>query len=306
MTVRALEVMGVPYHVVIEEQELAAYAAVIPRERLLVLDPAYQEAYDPFDELGRTKSLGPGPARNFAWEHAVSQGHERHWVMDDNIRSFNRLNHNLKVRVADGAFFWVMEEFCLRYTNVAMAGPNYWMFAPRKTAVPPLTMNTRIYSCNLVRNSLPFRWRGRYNEDTDISLRALKAGWCTVLFNAFLQDKVRTQLTKGGNTAEFYANEGTLPKSLMQVRMHPDVSRLAWRFGRAHHYVDYSRFRQNRLVPRPGVVIPDGVENFGMELRYRDGDGRARPSREGDRGEGAGHDDAQPGHADQARGAPGG
>ncbi len=79
------------------------------------------------------------------------------------------------------------KDFVLRYENIAMAGPNYFMFAPRKRKHPPFSLNTRIYSCNLIRNDLPFRWRARYNEDTDLSLRMLKAGWCTVLFYVFLK-----------------------------------------------------------------------------------------------------------------------
>ena len=90
----------------------------------------------------------------------------------------------------------------LRYKNVAMAGPQYKFFAPDRQKLPPFVRNTRIYSCNLIRNDLPFRWRGRHNEDTIKSLDVLKAGWCTILFNAFLQDKAPTLTIKGGNNTE--------------------------------------------------------------------------------------------------------
>ena len=80
-------------------------------------------------------------------------------------------------------------------------------------------------------------------------------------------EKTTTQHMKGGNTAEFYAKEGTLAKSQMQVKVHPDVSRLTWRFGRIHHYVDYRPFRANRLRLRPDVVIPDKPNEYGLELR---------------------------------------
>src|SRR5207245_2694711 len=94
---------------------------------------------------------------------------------------------------------------------------------------PAFEMNTRVYSCNLIRNDIPYRWRGRYNEDTDLSLRILKDGFCTVQFWAFLQNKLGTQRLAGGNTAEFYEVEGTGPKSDMLQRMHPDVTRLVVR-----------------------------------------------------------------------------
>ena len=271
-TVRALEGMNTPFHIVVEEQEFDDYAAVIDPSKILVLDKRYQDEYDTFDDLGSTKSKGPGPARNFAWDHSIANGFEWHWVMDDNIRYFCRFNHNAYWPATGPAMFLAMEDFCLRYENVAMAGPQYFSFLPRKVKHKPFTLNTRIYSCNLIRNDVPFRWRGRYNEDTDLSLRMLKRRWCTILFNAFLQDKITTQQVKGGNTAEFYAKEGTLPKSMMQVAMHPDVSRIAWRFGRIHHHVDYRPFRANKLILKPGVEIPEGENEFGMvEQRYVNG-----------------------------------
>lgn len=266
LTARTLESMRVPYLMVVEEQEVELYARHVDRAQLLVLDPRFQRDYDTFDDLGDAKSRGPGPARNFAWEHAKASGARWHWVMDDNIKYFFRLNHNLKVPTSSGAVFAAMEDFCLRYTNVVMAGPNYFMFASRKTAMPPFVLNTRIYSCNLIRNDLPFRWRGRYNEDTDLSLRVLKAGLCTVQFNAFLQGKTPTQQLRGGNTDAFYAAEGTLPKSRMLAAMHPDVARVVPRFGRAHHYVDYRPFKGNVPVLREGAEVPVGVDDYGLVL----------------------------------------
>src|SRR5262249_39664771 len=149
-----------------------------------------------------------------------------------------------------------MEEFCLRYANVGMGGPNYQMFAPRILPLPPVVLNTRIYSCNLIRNDVGFRWRGRYNEDTDLSVRMLKAGWCTVQFNAFLQQKQATQTMKGGNTDEFYAREGTLEKSRMLVLMHPDVAEIKHRHRRIHHYINYHRFR-HKLILRPDAKLTE-------------------------------------------------
>jgi len=263
-----LHKMGVSHFIVVEENERDFYLSNVSRSAfVLVLDPAYQRDYDTFDELGETKSKGPGPARNFAWNHAIAAGATSHWVMDDNINGFFYFQNNLKTPVADGAIFRAMEDFVDRYSNIAMSGPNYFKFVTRKSGtIRPFTLNTRIYSCNLIRNDAPFRWRGRYNEDTDLSLRMLKAGFCTVQFNAFLQDKQTTQTMKGGNTAEFYAKEGTLAKSKMQVAMHPDVSTLVEKWGRWHHHVDYRGFRRNKLVLKEGVEIPEGSDDYGMKL----------------------------------------
>jgi hypothetical protein len=267
--------MGVHYRLVVEQQQYDDYLKFFPAEKLIILDKKYQDEYDTCDDLGDTKSKGPGPARNFIWEHSIAEGHDWHWVMDDNIEMFLRLHNNQRIPVADGTIFHAMEEFVLRYQNIAMAGPQYFMFAPSRAKLPPFTVGTRIYSCNLIRNDLPYRWRGRYNEDTDLSLQMLKDGWNTVQFNAFLQLKVRTQTLGGGNTEAFYAEEGTLPKSQMLVDMHPDVAKLVWRFSRWHHHVDYSQFKNRKLVKREDYVAPE-ANPYKMKLVERQS---ARPPR---------------------------
>jgi hypothetical protein len=277
LTSKHLEKMGVPHFIIVEAQEHDKYASAVgPLATILVLDERFKESYDSFDDLGRAKSLGPGPARNFAWEHSVANGAQWHWVMDDNINGFYRLHQNLKRPVGDGTCFRAMEDFTQRYLNVAMSGPNYESFIPRRYKFPPYTVNKRIYSCNLIRNDLPIRWRGRSNEDTDLSLRLLKAGWCTIQFNAFLQNKVVTQLMPGGNTDEFYAKEGTEAKSRMLVAMHPDVARLTWKWHRIHHEVDYRPFEKTKLVQRKGYVATPKT-NYGLKLKDRpSGRGKAK------------------------------
>lgn len=266
LTSKALEAMGMPYYIVIEEQEYGLYSAVIDRAKILVLDQAYQREYDALVPLRVDESKGSGPARNFAWDHSISTGYDWHWCMDDNIRYFMRLNHNTKARVVSSAFWTAMEDFCLRYTNVAMAGPNYQYFAKQNQRLNPIILNTRIFSCNLIRNDIPFRWRGRYNEDADLSLRILKAGWCTIQFNAFLQGKTPTGTKmKGGNTDEIY-KRGTLEKSQLLARLHPDVCRVTYRFGRPHHYANYRPFKKNKLIRRTDIEIPSGSNEYGMRL----------------------------------------
>ena len=282
ITSKYLTYMGVKHNVVVEPSQMDDYRKAIKSMDLLAtaveLDLSYKEKYELCDKHGLTKSTGPGPARNFAWDHSKSNGHKWHWVMDDNIRSFRRLNKNEKIKVTNGALFKAMEDFCLRYENVSMAGPNYYMFAPSRVKQPPFIMNTRIYSCNFIRNDVPFRWRGRYNEDTIISIDMLKAKWCTVQFNAFLQEKMPTQTVKGGNTDELYqvddkpkngekySKTGTIDKSKMMITTHPDISSIVHRFGRVHHHVDYRQFKKNKLIRKKDAEVSNGINNYGMQL----------------------------------------
>ncbi len=267
LTSKALEKMGVQYRIVVEEQEHEQYAAVIDPSKVLILDPAYQREYNACCDIAEGESKGSGPARNFVWDHAEDTGAAWHWIMDDNIRGFHRLNKNKINMVFERSILTAMEDFSSRYVNVAMAGPKYSMFAKSKHKLPPFVLNTRLFSCNLIRNDVPFRWRGRYNEDTDLSLRMLKAGWCTIQFNAFLQNKTSTLKMRGGNTDEIY-RDGTYKKSKMIVDLHPDVARLAWRFGRCHHHVDYRPFKKNKLRRRDDADVPQGVNNYGMVLKH--------------------------------------
>jgi hypothetical protein len=278
--------MKVPHYLVVEPQECDGYEKSVrdweketgqkSYATVLELDLRYKDTYELLDDLGLTKSTGPGPARNFAWDHSIKTGAEWHWVADDNINNFLRLTNNLKIKVGDGSCFRVMEDFCLRYENVTMAGPNYRSFASQNSAMPPFITNTRIYSCNLIKNDAKwvsgsragelFRWRGRYNEDTIISLDMLTQGFCTVQFNAFLQDKLRTQVLGGGNTAEFYSGEGTAPKSRMLKEVYPEYTELVWKFGREHHHVNYLPFKSTSLKYKSDVVIPDG-DPYRMKLK---------------------------------------
>ena len=260
LTSKALERMRVPYHIVVEPQEYDNYAAVIDQEKILVL---------PFSNLGQ----GSIPARNWVWEHSISVGAERHWILDDNISDFYRFHDGKRISVTDGTIFLASEDFVDRYTNVALAGMQYKMFAITSLTSSirkPFLMNTRVYSCILIKNNMPYRWRGRYNEDTDLSLRVLKDGWCTILFYAFLADKMPTMTMKGGNTEELYKLDGQKDGRLLMAQslqqQHPDVTKIVWKWGRWQHSVDYRPFKNNRLIRKPGAEIPEGVNNYGMKL----------------------------------------
>jgi hypothetical protein len=267
LTSKSLEEMKVPYFIVIEEQEYEQYAEVIDPAKILILPQEYLDSYDTMDTIVDVNvSKGPGAARNFCWEHSIRNGHERHWVMDDNIEAFHRLNRNIKVKALTGAIFKCAEDFTERYENVPLSGLNYSKFCKSVDAVAPFVPNTRIYSCLLIKNDLPIRWRGRYNEDTDLSLRILKSGLCTIQFNAFLCGKVTTQRMRGGNTEEFYRHEGTLSKSQMLVDMHPDVTSVVWKFNRWHHHVDYRPFKDNKFILKKDYLVKKGIDTYGMKL----------------------------------------
>jgi hypothetical protein len=261
-TSKALEEMGTPYKIVVEPQEFEQYASVINPKKILVLTKKF---------LGLNQ--GSIPARNFVWAHAVASGAKKHWILDDNLRAFRRWNLNFKWKIKSGVLFKLIEDYVGRFSNIKQSGMNYGMFVPARQTSNPITFNTRIYSCILIDHSLDKilkqRWRGRFNEDTDLSLRILKAGYATALFNAFLCDKPGTLSTPGGNTDTIYKGGQTSAiraKAQSLVNQHPDVTKIVKRYKRGvHHEVNYKPFRKNKLGYK-NPRVKKKSNNFNMVL----------------------------------------
>lgn len=256
LTMKALDAINVSYRAVVEEFEFKKYAKVLGESKILV-QPTHKK--------------GLVVTRNWIWDHVLSIGAKRFWTMDDNIEGFYRLNRNIKTPVGDGTILRVIEDFADRYENVPICGMNYFMFASRKTRVAPFTLNTRVYSNMLIETDYrdprgaPYRNEGFYNDDTDLCLRVLKDGNCTVLFNAFLIMKSTTMTIKGGMTPH-YVGEGRRKMAEELAAKHQDVTTITRKWGRWQHQVDYSRFAKNKLRLCEGVAIPESVNDYGMVL----------------------------------------
>lgn len=253
-TVKALLEMGAEFKVVIEPQEEELYLTILPKEYILVL---------PFSNPTDHSMLVT--VRNWIKKHSISEGHKRHWQLDDNIKAFYRMNNNKRNKVLSSVIFRCVEDFVDRYKNVAMAGMNYMNYAI-PDGRPPYFLNSRVYSMSLVNNELPYEWRGIYNDDTDICLRMLKDGYCTINFNAFSGDKDATMITKGGNTPIY--TTGDLRSNFVDslIEQHPDVVKKVWRFERWHHEVNYNPFKKNKLIRNENYNFENKINNYGLKL----------------------------------------
>src|SRR5262245_12067267 len=253
-TSRFLELDGVPYRIVIEPQELQEYAAVIDPAKILTL---------PFSNLGK----GSIPARNWVWQHAISEGYDRHWILDDNIRRVYRNWYGERIPCDSGPAFRCIEDFTLRYSNIGISGMNYKMFGMPN--IEAYFLNTHVYSCMLINHELPFRWRGRYNEDTDLCLQALSSKWATILVNVVLADKLPTMTVKGGNTDELYKADGRwkMADDLAKMWETDEIVKIDRRFQRPQHVVNWSAFKFP-LIRREGVDLRDfsEIDEYGLTL----------------------------------------
>jgi len=236
LTANYLKSIRVPFRVVVEPQEYADYVKYLNPTNILTLPDEY---------LGLNQ--GGIPARNFCLHHSRANGDKRHWILDDNIMAYYRYNDSHRYKLKSGACFRILEDYVDRYENIYLAGHNYRMFAvTTNLRIKAITVNTRIYSSILIQNDIKHEWRGRYNEDTDLSLRVLKDGGRTLLFNCILADKTTTGRMKGGNTSSIYSVENAMFLKADSLRQqHPDVTQVRKKFGRDHHVVNYNTFKNN-------------------------------------------------------------
>jgi hypothetical protein len=255
LTARFLLADGIDFKIAVEPQEYENYLTTIPEKNILKL---------PFSNLG----LGSYPARNACWEDSIKNGHSHHFLFDDNIYRFRRLNHGKRERCDSHLALWSLQEFTDRYKNVAISGYNYVSFAT-KTTSKPFYLNTHVYSGMLIRNDLPFRWRLKYNEDVDLCLQALHKKYCTILLNTFLIEKVSTTTKmKGGNQTDLYQNNSERKKMLKSKSLQvvwPEYVKVVKRFGRPHHQVSWSKFFKH---PLKRIIDPSQIESW-QDLRKR-------------------------------------
>lgn len=259
---------GIPFYLVVEPQEAEAYRSRYPEAQLLILPWSGDDAAR--QQFCRERSIENGgliAVRNWIKEHSIGLGAERHWQIDDNITCIKRRYQGKRIPCNAGIGLGATEDFVDRYANVAIAGLNYEMFLPNGAQIAPFQVNSHVYSCTLVLNRIPHRWRVAYNDDTDICLQVLSEGWCTILMNAFFVFKIRTMVVKGGNTDDLYQGDGRLKMARALERLWPGVVETDRRYGRPQHVINWKHFN-TPLRLKEGINLDDLTPNeYGMQLR---------------------------------------
>lgn len=252
LTAKMLKEDNVEFKIVVEPQEFDLYCDSVGIQYVLKL---------PFSNLG----LGSYPARNFCWQHSSESGHQKHWVFDDNIRKFSRLNDGQRISCNAMAAICAMEDFTDRYENVLVSGPNYRYFVTKQTK-KPFVANCHVYSAILIKNNQPFKWRLKYNEDVDLCLQVLHNKFSTILFNAFLIDKTSTfAKMKGGNQDELYKGNDKAKKMLKSRSLQeiwPQYVEVKKRFNRPHHFIDWKKHFKHPLLKKSEINITGENEYF--------------------------------------------
>lgn len=252
LTARLFAKDKVPFRLVVEAEEAEPHAAKWGKDRVLIL---------PESKKGLVYS------RNWIKDFATAEGHERHWQFDDDIRRMMRAHKGRRLVAPSNLALAVVEDFVDRYENVALASFNATMFIALTAgfntmdSIGPFYLNARCYTDFLISNRIPNRWRGRYNEDTDMTLQVLADGHCTMLINAFAIETPATLTASGGqmsSAAGSYQGDGRLLMARELERRWPGIVTTKRRFHRPQH------------------VIRDGWQRFDNQLRLKPGAGPVR------------------------------
>lgn len=246
---------NIDFKMVVEPQEYDEYIKKIPKDKLIKLPKKY---------LGHNR--GGIPARNFIYHYSKEQGEHAHWCLDDNITTYYYSHNSYRMKMNSGLVFRQLEDFMDRYENLYLVGHHYKMFAIPLANHPLVIYNTRLYSSMLIRNDIPViengdLWLGKYNEDTDLSLRLLLKKLPSVIFMNITADKLPTGTCKGGNTDSIYKedeNGSGYLKTKAICDKYPNLSKMVDRFGRKHHFIDYTKhFSGNQLTMKGDLECPD-------------------------------------------------
>ena len=243
LTAKFLMKENIDFKIAVEPQEYNNYCETIPEKNILKL---------PFSNLG----LGSYPARNYCWEHSLK--YKRHFLFDDNIYGFMDFNLGKRKRCEALHALLTLEKFTELYSNVGISGYNYSYFVTKENK-KSFTINSHVYSGMLILNSLPFRWRLKYNEDVDLCLQILNTKkWCTILLNAYLIKKVSTVAKMaGGNQTELYKNNDNKKKLLKSKSLQlvwPQYVNVVQKYGRWHHQVSWTKFFKHPLIKEHSVI----------------------------------------------------
>lgn len=234
LTANAFKEANLDFYICVEPQEYELYCESIGEKYILKM---------PFSNLG----LGSYPARNFAWEHARKNGYKYYWCFDDNIRGFAKWVNGKKTNYKNclDAILYVENFVNKNKCDISGFEYRYFVAKPPKTA---FKLNTHVYSAMLIKTSLPYRWRLKYNEDIDLCLQVLHNGGKTSSCIYYMTNKTSTSAKmKGGNQDELY--KGNDPKkNLLKAKMiesvWPQYSKTVIRFGRHHHLIDWKVFKK--------------------------------------------------------------
>ena len=198
-THRTLTRMKVRHHLFVEQSQIYEYQQWY--------DPTYCEIIELPEDFRGWGTMGSTSVRNYILDWGLERGHERVWMLDDNIKKYIRLYQGVKNPIESPVVFTHIEDYIDRYDNVGAVSHNFNPFVREGDMRACVLKNGKQYSSMCLLTDKEFRFRYKHQEDNLMSIEMVERGFCNLCFNSVLYDKNTSGQDQGGNKKTIYKCE---------------------------------------------------------------------------------------------------
>ena len=227
--------------------------------------------------------------RNYILNYFYEKGETRIWMLDDNIKKYQRYNKGQKINNFDKNIFTSIEKHIEQLDNVGICSHNVGSTVKADGQRPVIIENSKHYSSMLLLTQPEFRFKWKYNEDIGISIEYILSGKLNLCFNHMLFIKNTSGKDKGGNTNTIYqdgSSQGYLTKynymydklkemyDLKILNLKNSFDDFIFRKdlkNKPHHSIIYNSIKINRSSVYPynnNTIEYENLENFTYTKYY--------------------------------------
>lgn len=200
------------YYYMVEPQDYDKYVNVFDKKRVINIGENNKGIYY---------------VRNFCIEWTKENGYEKHWQVDDDLRSLHyRPMNNIK-QLRDSQKINNPLKMLLDIEDMSIKCVNYgagclthdgFAFSKKKD----IDINKMIYCFQLINNSIVSRYQPNTSEDIDFSIRILMEGYVTMVFNKYSFRTPSSGSIEGGcNSSIDYKNNGRKKRNIQLCETYP-------------------------------------------------------------------------------------
>lgn len=181
--------------------------------------------------------------RNFCIEWSKKNGYDKHWQIDDDLKSLHYRPMNTSRGLRDSEKINNPTKLLLDIENMSERCVNFgagclthdgFAFAKKRD----IDINKMVYCFQLINNSVNARYQPNTSEDIDFSVQVLMEGFVTMVFNKYSFRTPSSGSIKGGcNASVDYQNNGRKKRNIQLCKTYPQ-----W-------FTEYEKNGQSEIKP---------------------------------------------------------
>lgn len=238
------------------DETLPEYIKKWGKDRVLVFDWAEQIKHtDVMDNFGfDSMPSGAAPVRNAVFDFSRARGELRHWQFDDDFPIFYLTTKDCKknVRINDGELlYWWLKRIAQFGHEARLANVGLELKASQYPS-DAKGMGSRIFGSHNMSNdpALCPEWCGRFNDDTLHAIKVNRLGQLKEIKTRMVSAHTPPTQQDSGGLTEMYKTLGTVRKTAYLILLAPNAAKLAIRYKRYHHVVDWDLLVSKVLDPK--------------------------------------------------------